>query len=61
MVLTEEGLDGKKLFAAAAEILHNEEKRAQMEQNMVALGVRDATQRIYDTVMSLAASTGDGR
>ena len=53
LVLAEEGLDGKKLFAAAASILNYEEKRRAMEQASLALGVRDATQRIYDTVMAL--------
>ena len=53
LVLAEEGLDGKKLFTAAAGILHDEAKRAAMEKNMASLGVRDATERIYETVMSL--------
>lgn len=53
LVLPEEGLDGKKLFAAAAGILNNSEKRAAMEQSMAALGVREATQCIYDTVTAL--------
>ena len=53
LVLAEEGLDGKKLFAAAADVLHDDARRAEMEQNMAALGVRDATERIYETVMAL--------
>ncbi len=53
LVLAQEGLDGKRLFTAAAEILHDEGKRLEMERNMAALGVRDATERIYETVMSL--------
>ena len=53
LVLAEEGLDGKKLFAAAAGILGNEEKLETMSENMASLGVRDATQRIYDCVTSL--------
>jgi len=53
LVLAEEGLDGKQLFTAASGILRDEEKRAQMEKNMASLGVRDATERIYETVMSL--------
>ncbi len=53
LVLAQEGLDGKRLFTAAAEILHDEAKRADMEKNMASLGVRDATERIYDTVTSL--------
>jgi UDP-N-acetylglucosamine--N-acetylmuramyl-(pentapeptide) pyrophosphoryl-undecaprenol N-acetylglucosamine transferase len=54
LVLAQEGLDGKRLFAAASEILHDEARRADMEKNMASLGVRDATERIYETVMSLA-------
>ena len=54
LVLAEEGLDGKRLFTAAANILHDSEKQAEMAKNMASLGVRDATERIYDTVVSLA-------
>ena len=53
LVLAEDGLDGKQLFTAAAGILHDEAKREEMAKNMASLGVRDATQRIYETVMSL--------
>ena len=53
LVLLEEGLDGKKLFAAAAGLLKDSACMAEMAENMAALGIRDATQRIYDTVMSL--------
>lgn len=53
LVLAEDGLDGKQLFTAAAGILHDDAKRAEMAKNMASLGVRDATQRIYETVVSL--------
>ena len=53
LVLPEEGLDGKKLFAAAASVLNDEKKRAAMEKASASLGVRDATKRIYDTVTAL--------
>jgi len=53
LVLAEEGLDGKQLFTAAAGILHDSAKQAEMAKNMASLGVRDATERIYETVMSL--------
>ena len=56
LVLPEEGLDGKRLFAAAAGILHDETKRESMAKNMAALGVRDATERIYEAVMGLTLS-----
>jgi UDP-N-acetylglucosamine--N-acetylmuramyl-(pentapeptide) pyrophosphoryl-undecaprenol N-acetylglucosamine transferase len=52
-VLPEEGLDGKKLFAAAAGILNDPQRMETMSQNMAALGIPDATKRIYDTVMTL--------
>ena len=53
LVLREEGLDGKRLFAAVSGILHDEAKRKEMGRNMAALGVRDATERIYQAVMLL--------
>lgn len=53
LVLAEEGLDGKKLFAAASGILRDEEKRADMERASLALGTRDATERIYAVVSSI--------
>ncbi|MBR3560466.1 MAG: UDP-N-acetylglucosamine--N-acetylmuramyl-(pentapeptide) pyrophosphoryl-undecaprenol N-acetylglucosamine transferase [Oscillospiraceae bacterium] len=53
LVLAEEGLDGKRLFTAAAGILRDEDKREEMAKNMASLGVRDATQRIYQTVLSM--------
>ena len=53
LVLAEEGLDGKKLFAAAASILNDPQRMEAMSKNMAALGIPDATKRIYDTVMSL--------
>jgi len=53
LVLAEERLDGKRLFAAASEILHDAAHRAEMEKSMASLGVRDAAERMYDTVMSL--------
>ena len=45
--------DGKKLFAAAAGILNDPQRMETMSQNMAALGIPDATKRIYDTVMTL--------
>ena len=53
LVLPEEGLDGKKLFAAAAGLLKDDARMARMAESMASLGIRDATQRIYDTVMAL--------
>ena len=53
LVLAEEGLDGKKLFAAAAGLLRDDARIRSMAESMASLGIRDATERIYDTVMSL--------
>ena len=53
LVLPEQEVDGKTLFAAAAGLLRDAPRLAQMSENMLHLGIRDATQRIYDTVMSL--------
>ena len=53
LVLAEEELDGRKLFASAAAILKDEQKLAEMSQNMASLGVRDSTQRIYECVTQL--------
>ena len=43
LVLPEEGLDGKKLFAAAAGILNDPQRMETMSLNMAALGIPDAT------------------
>ena len=53
LVLHEEQTDGKRLFAEAAALLRDKERLAQMGKNMASLGVRDATERIYETVISL--------
>ena len=53
LVLAEEGLDGKKLFAAVSGVLRDEAKRAAMERASLALGTRDATERIYEVVTSI--------
>ena len=47
------GLDGKKLFAAAADVLKNPERCAAMAKASEELGVKNATERIYETVMAL--------
>ena len=53
VVLAEEGLDGKKLFAAAADVLKNPERCTAMAKASEELGVKNATERIYETVMAL--------
>ena len=52
-MLAEEGLDGKRLFTAAAGILNDPKRREDMERSMASLGVKNAAERIYETVMSL--------
>ncbi len=53
LVLPEEGLDGKKLFVEVSALLRDEARLADMSRASAALGVCDATERIYETVMSL--------
>ena len=45
--------EAASLFAAASGILHDETRRREMARSMAALGVRDATERIYETVTAL--------
>lgn len=46
---------GEKLYDAAMDILGDSEKRARMHKAMLSLGVPNATERIYQTVMGLVA------
>ena len=41
------------LFQAAAGILHDDVRREAMASAMAELGIRDAAQRIYETVQEL--------
>ena len=52
-VLLEQDSSGQALFQAACGILHDQGHRAEMEQAMSALGIRDATERIYQTVLEI--------
>ena len=52
-VLLEKDSSGQALFQAAAGILHDENRRAAMAQAMAELGVRDAAERIYETVQEV--------
>ena len=52
-VLLEKDSSGQALFQAAARILHDDARRRAMEQAMTALGVRDAAERIYETVQAV--------
>ena len=53
-VLLEKDSSGQSLFQAACGILRDPEKRAGMETAMAALGIRDATERIYQTILEIA-------
>ena len=52
-VLLEKDCSGQALFQAACGILHDGARRASMERAMSALGIRDATERIYQTVLEI--------
>ena len=52
-VLLEKDSSGQALFQAAAGILHDGARRTAMERAMAELGVRDAAERIYETVQAV--------
>lgn len=54
-VLLEKDSTGQALFQAACGILHDDARRTGMERAMAALGIRDAAERIYQTVLEVCA------
>ena len=50
VVIAEDQSSGQALFRTASEILRDADRRAHMEKSMAALGILDATERIYQTV-----------
>ena len=52
-VLLEKDCSGQALFQAACGILRDETRRESMERAMSALGIRDAAERIYQTVLEI--------
>ena len=52
-VLTEPECTPQELFRTACAILHDDTRRAGMERAMEALGVRDATERIYRVILEI--------
>ena len=52
-VLLEKDCSGQAMFQAACGILRDTERRKQMETAMASLGIRDATERIYQTVLEI--------
>ena len=53
VVLLEADASGEALYRAASGILRDPERQADMSRGMAELGIRDATKRLYDTVMSI--------
>ena len=53
VVLLERECTGQALFQAASGILRDEERRAEMERSMLSLGIRDAGERIWQTVLEI--------
>ena len=53
VVLLERDSSGQALFQTACGILHDAQRRAAMEKAMASLGIRDATERSYQTVLEL--------
>ena len=52
-VLLEKDCSGQAMFQAACGILHDGERRKQMETAMASLGIRDATERLYQPVLEI--------
>jgi UDP-N-acetylglucosamine--N-acetylmuramyl-(pentapeptide) pyrophosphoryl-undecaprenol N-acetylglucosamine transferase len=52
-VLVEPESSGQELFRRITSILHDAARRETMEKNMAALGIRDATDRIYQTILEI--------
>ena len=53
VVLTEEQATGEALYESTKNILQDPEKRRSMAKAMAELGIPDATERIYNTLMAL--------
>ncbi len=53
VVLLERELDGKKLYRRAKELLNQPAQREEMQRNLTAAAVTDASERIYTTLMAL--------
>ncbi len=52
-VVLESEANGPTLFQKSCDILHDKTRRAEMSSAMEALGIPDATERIYTTVLEL--------
>ena len=56
VMVLEKDSSGQKLYDAACEILHDEERRKRMRAQMSSLGSIDAAEKIYTAVMALGPS-----
>jgi len=52
-VLLEPECSGQQMFQTACAILRDAQKQADMEKAMASLGIRDATERIYQTILGI--------
>ena len=53
VLLLEKDCSGQLLFQTACGILQDTNRRNEMERAMAALGIRDATERIYQTILEI--------
>lgn len=53
VVMAEQTLTGESLYQVSRDILLDESMREEMSRGMASLGIRDATERLYDTVTAL--------
>ena len=53
VVMLEQELSADELYTTARDILADARKRQAMSEGMLSLGIRDATERIYETVIAL--------
>ena len=60
-VLLEQDASGQELFRRTCAILRDPERRSSMAAAMERMGVRDATQRIYDTVLEICRRHRESR
>ena len=55
MVLLEQGLTAQALFDTAKELLSDPARRKTMRENLQRMAVVDSAERIYNTILELAA------
>ncbi|MBQ1677983.1 MAG: UDP-N-acetylglucosamine--N-acetylmuramyl-(pentapeptide) pyrophosphoryl-undecaprenol N-acetylglucosamine transferase [Oscillospiraceae bacterium] len=55
VVLLEQGLTGETLYETARELLNDAPRRAAMRANLQKMAVVDSAERIYNTILELAA------